>query len=330
MRLTVRRSGPRRIWQSARVDDLDSVLLGEPSTLTREDVEASAGVPPELASAIWAAMGFAEVPYGQPAFNQADVKALQSAAALVEVGVIDEDTLLVLARAMGQGLARLADAQLDAFRALSDGMTVDEALAAAMTAAEDVLPRLEELVLFVWRRQFAAAVHRSIATARQDGMPLLAVGFVDLVNFTSSSRTWDSAQLERTLERFERDTSLRVTAVGGRVVKTLGDGVLYTTDDARSAVSVALDTVAAHEADDDLPSVRAGVAVGPVLERLGDVYGEPVNLASRLADEARPDTVLVDRRAAEALESFDVRPLHRRSVRGYRSLAPYLVRRSGT
>jgi adenylate cyclase len=331
MRLTVRRSDAPRIWQSAPVDDLETLLLGEPATLTREDVEARAAVPPEQASAIWAAMGFAEVPYGQQAFTQADVGALLSAASLVELGVIDSDTLLVMARAMGQGLARLAEAQLDAFRALSGGMTVDEALAAATSAAPDVLPRLEELVQFVWRRQFAAAVQRSMATARQDGMPLLAIGFVDLVNFTRSSRTWDSAQLERTLERFERDTSLRVTAAGGRVVKTLGDGVLYTTDDARSAVSVALDTVAAHERDDELPSVRGGVAVGPVLVRLGDVYGEPVNIASRLADEARPDTVLVDRRAAEVLEGFDLRPLHRRSVRGYRSLAPYLVRRtSGT
>ena len=315
-----------RIWHAADVDDLETLLLGEPPVLTREDVEARASVPPEQASDIWAAMGFAEVPYGQPAFTNADVTALQTAASLLELGIIDADTLLVMARAMGQGLAKLAEAQLDVFRGLSGDLTVDEAVAAAATAAGDVLPRLEELVLFVWRRQFAAAVQRSIATVQKDGMPVLAIGFVDLVNFTRSSRTWDSRQLEQTLERFERALALRVGAAGGRVVKTLGDGVLYTTDDARSAVSVALDTVAAHEADDALPSVRAGVAVGPVLVRLGDVFGEPVNLASRLADEARPNTLLVDKEVAESLEGLEVRPLHRRSVRGYRSLTPYLVR----
>ena len=315
-----------RIWHAADVDDLETLLLGEPPVLTREDVEARASVPPEQASDIWAAMGFAEVPYGQPAFTNADVTALQTATSLLELGIIDADTLLVMARAMGQGLAKLAEAQLDVFRGLSGDLTVDEAVAAAATAAGDVLPRLEELVLFVWRRQFAAAVQRSIATVQKDGMPVLAIGFVDLVNFTRSSRTWDSRQLEQTLERFERALALRVGAAGGRVVKTLGDGVLYTTDDARSAVSVALDTVAAHEADDALPSVRAGVAVGPVLVRLGDVFGEPVNLASRLADEARPNTLLVDKEVAESLEGLEVRPLHRRSVRGYRSLTPYLVR----
>ena len=91
-------------------------------------------------------------------------------------------------------------------------------------------------------------------------------------------------------------------AVGGRVVKTLGDEVLFVTDDAASAPSRWRSTrVEAHEDDDELPSVRAGVAHGPVLVRLGDVFGTPVNLASRLTDEARPGTVLVDTVAAAAL-----------------------------
>jgi adenylate cyclase len=309
------------------VEDLETLLLGEPPTLTREDVERLSKVSGEQTSAIWAAMGFAEVPYGQAAFTQQDLDALKTASGLLELGIIDAATLLVMARAMGQGLSKLAEAQLDVFRALSGGMTVEEAVTSAASAATDVLPRLEELVLFVWRRQFAAAVQRSLVTAQVDGMPVQAIGFVDLVNFTRSTRGWDSRQLEQVLERFESELSLRVTAVGGRVVKTLGDGVLFTTDDAPSAVSVALDTVAVHHNDPDLPSVRAGIAMGPVLVRLGDVFGEPVNIASRLTDEARPDTVLVDKQTAALLEGFDVRPLQRRSVRGYRSLAPYLVRR---
>jgi adenylate cyclase len=323
---TVRRQERLRIWHAARVEDLETLLLGGPVVLTRQEVEGRADVPPEQSSAIWAAMGFAEIPYGQVAFTHGDVNALKTATALLDLGVIDADTLLVMARAMGQGLSKLAEAQLDVFRALSGGMSVDEAITTAASSADDVLPKLEQLMLFVWRRHFAAAVQRSLVTVTERGMPVLAIGFVDLVNFTQSSRAWDAAQLERTLERFERDTSLRVTAVGGRVVKTLGDGVLFTCDRAADAVRVALDTVAAHEIDPDLPSVRAGVALGPVLVRLGDVFGEPVNLASRLADEARPDTLLIDKHAADILVGFDVRPLSKRSVRGYRSLTPFLVR----
>lgn len=308
-------------------DDFDGLLLGAPATLTRQDIDARSGVPREIALGVWGAMGFAEIPDDIRAFTEADLAALTTAASLLELGVIDLDALLVMARAMGQGMARLAEAHIDVLRGVSKNTDLDEALAGMMATADVVLPKLDELVLFVWRRQFAAAVHRTLASTMQDGMPVFAVGFLDLVDFTRSTRGWDAGQLERTLERFERNTSLRVAAVGGRVVKTLGDGVLFTTDSAASAVRIALDTVAAHDADDDLPAVRGGVALGPVLVRLGDVFGEPVNIASRLSEQARPSSVLVDKQVVEVLSTdFESTMLQRRSVRGYRSLTPYRVR----
>ncbi len=313
--------------------ELEKALLGARLELTRREVSAEAGVALEQAQQVWSAMGLPEVPDDERAFTGRDVDALRTFAGLRSSGLVDVETSLVLARAMGQGLSRLAEAQVEAFRALSAGMTLQEATEVATTSAEQVMPRLEQLVAHVWRRQFTAAVTRSLAYAGQEGLPVLAVGFVDLVDFTRSARSWDSATLQRLLERFERDTSLRATAAGGRVVKTLGDEVLYVSDDAASAVEVALQTVAAHEADHELPSVRAGVALGPVLIRLGDVFGQPVNLASRLTDEARPGTLLVDDLAAADLDghpSYAVKALRRRSVRGYRALTPHLVRRAGT
>jgi len=312
------------------VDDLDAVLLGEPLTLDREDVERLSGVPADVAGDVWAAMGFPEIPYGEKAFTHADVEALKTSAALLELGVVDLDTTLVMARAMGQGLARLAEAQVDVLRARAAEQDVDETLAELALRADEVLPKLDHLIVFMWRRQFAAAVQRSIATVREHGMPVLAVGFLDLVGFTRSSRDWDASELERTLERFERDTARRVAQAGGRVIKTLGDGVLYTTDRALDAVDIALETVGDHGTDESLPSVRAGVSCGPVLFRLGDVFGETVNIASRLSGEARPDSLLVDKHVAELLSEeggYEVRELARRAVRGYRGLTPFLVRR---
>ncbi len=309
--------------------DIEALLLGEAPTLTREDVADRTGVPVQVSLDIWSAMGFAEVPSGERAFTSRDVQALTTAASLLELGIIDTDTLLVMARAMGQEMSRLAEGQVDVFRGMSGGMSIAEGLDVVAASAEDVLPKLDDLVLFVWRRQFAAAVQRSLAAVREGGLPVLAVGFLDLVGFTRSTRTWDAATLERTLEGFERDTALRVAAVGGRIVKTLGDGVLFTTDTVDAAVSVALDTVTAPTADPDLPAVRGGIASGPVLLRLGDVFGEPVNLASRLSDQARPGSVLLDRTAEAHLgPGFTAKPLSRRAVRGYRNLTPYLVRRA--
>ena len=46
--------------------------------------------------------------------------------------------------------------------------------------------------------------------------------------------------------------------------------------------------------DPVLPDVRVGIATGPVLDRMGDVFGTTVNLASRLTALAAPGTVLVD------------------------------------
>jgi adenylate cyclase len=312
-------------------DDLEGLLLGAPCTLTRDEVAAAVGIPEPEARSLWNAMGFAEVSPYERAFTERDVEALRTALAVAETGLVDADTLLVLARAMGQELARTAEAQVDVFRAASEGLTVEEALAQARGLAPAMMPMLEQLVVHVWRRQFTAAAGRAFAAGTTEGDRLTAVGFVDLVDFTASSQRWDGSMLERTLERFERETSLRVTAVGGRVVKTLGDAVLYVTDEPLPAVEVALQTVQAHAEDDELPDVRAGVALGPVLVRLGDVFGSPVNLASRLTDEARPRTVLVDAAVAEALGddgSYELKRLRRRSVRGYRSITPYLLRRT--
>ena len=311
-------------------DDLEATLLGAPCELTPDEVAEAAGVTEPEARSFWNAMGFPEVSPSERAFTHKDVEALKTALAFGESGLVEKDTVLVLARSMGQELARTAEAQVDVFRSASEGLTPDEALAAAGQLAPTMLPMLEQLVVHVWRRQFAAATARAFAASEVEGTASTAVGFVDLVDFTRSSQQWDASTLERTLERFERDTALRVTVVGGRVVKTLGDAVLYVTDSPDTAVEVALQTVEAHALDDELPDVRAGVALGPVLVRLGDVFGTPVNLASRLTDEARPRTLLVDDATAEALRTdgaYDLKRLRRRSVRGYRSLTPWLLRR---
>jgi adenylate cyclase len=323
---------------SAPFDEpLEEALLGAPCELDRDEVSAEAGVPELEARAIWNALGFPVVAAGEKAFTRRDVEALRTAIELRDGGLVDADTLLVLARSMGQGLARMAEAQVDVFRELAEDLTLEEATDVAMESARETLPRLEQLIVHVWRRQFAAATARAFAAGSQEGRPDVAVGFVDIVDFTASTRRWDAATLEQLLERFERETSLRVTAFGGRVVKTLGDEVMYVTEEPSAAVEVALDTVAAHAADAELPDVRAGVGHGRVLERLGDVFGEPVNLASRLVDQARPRTVLVDQGLVDRLEadgmvegSYEIKRLRRRSVRGYRSLTPYVVRRLET
>jgi adenylate cyclase len=116
------------------------------------------------------------------------------------------------------------------------------------------------------------------------------------------------------------------------VVKTVGDGVLFTAGSAETAVRIGLELPEAW-ADEERPPLRVGAAYGAVLTRLGDVYSPVVNLASRLTSLARPGTMLVDRELAERLRDvagFKVRSLRRVSVRGYDHLQPWLVRRDSS
>ena len=309
---------------------LEELLLGARCELDREEISAAAGTDEAAARAFWIALGFPEVGAGEKAFTQRDLQALRTVLRLREEAVLDAPTLLVLARGLGQDMARTAEAHVEVLRARTADASPEEAVALMRDRAPEVLPALEQLVVHTWRRHFAAALLRSFTSTRDERSQ--AIGFVDLVDYTRRTRTWDAATLERTLERFEAATARRVTQAGGRVVKTLGDAVMYVVGDPEAAVEVALATAEAHEAEDELPQVCGGVAYGPVLVRLGDVYGEPVNLASRLADEARPGTVLVDEKAAEALAgspALEVRRLKRRPVRGYRGLVPRVARRRG-
>ena len=123
----------------------------------------------------------------------------------------------------------------------------------------------------------------------------LAVGFVDIVGYTSRSKQLDEAELVGWLEHFEDATTGLVVDHGGRIIKTIGDEVLFVADRAGDAAEVALLlTERGADEDDEFPAVRAGIAYGDVVSRLGDVFGPTVNIAARLTSVARPGSVLVD------------------------------------
>jgi adenylate cyclase len=136
-------------------------------------------------------------------------------------------------------------------------------------------------------------------------------------------------ELGKMIEDFESTAAEVIARHSGRVVKTVGDGVLFTAGTGVAAVEIGLELPEVWAAD-DRPPLRTGAAYGPVLTRLGDVYSPVVNLASRLTSIARPGTLLVDRELADQLDDlpgYKVRRLRRVSVRGYDHLQPFLVRR---
>ncbi|PWW23082.1 adenylate cyclase [Geodermatophilus normandii] len=310
---------------------LERLLLGGPRRLTRLEVAAAAGMPPERTQRLWRALGFPDVADDDPAFTLADVGALGTLSALIDSGFVDPDTEASIARATGQALSRLADWQTDLLadtlvrQAREHGPEAVDPVA----AAEVLLPLLTRTQDYVWRRHLAANLDRLMAAGAPGDRRELAVGFADLVGYTTRSRGMGGRELGAMVEAFEATATEVIARSHGRVVKTVGDGVLYTAASAVDAVEIGLTLPEAWDAP-DRPPLRVGAAYGAVLTRLGDVYSPVVNLASRLTSVAHAGTVLVDRELARRLRGvpgYRVRPLRRVSVRGYDHLQPWLVRR---
>lgn len=303
-------------------------LLGEQPTLTQAQVAEAAQVPIEVANELWRLLGFPLPTADEVAFTSADVEALRLTQQLMTLGVLNEDRRAALVRTLGRSFARLAEWQTSLLADVAAGRGADPVDLVAL--AGEVLPSVEYLQTYVWRRHLASVVTRGLVTTSGSTSTSLAVGFVDIVGYTSRSKTLSDDELVEWLEEFEDVCTGLVVERGGRVIKTLGDAVLYVADAAADAVLIALAiTSLGAETDTPFPQVRAGVAYGEVVSRLGDVFGPTVNIAARLTSVARPDAVLVDAQAAEQLEDdegFEVTRLRRTSVKGYSRLQPYLVR----
>ena len=158
-----------------------------------------------------------------------------------------------------------------------------------------------------------------------------AVGFADLVSFTRLVRRLTERELAVLVQRFEALASDVITSHGGRVVKTVGDEVLFVVGPGAAAAAIALEIVDVLGSDELLPDVRVGMATGPVVGRLGDVFGITVNRASRLTSLARPGTVLVDLATVHSVaevSDIDVLQLRGRTLRGNGHVVPWVLRRA--
>ena len=296
-------------------------------------VRERCGLEPDHATRLWNALGFASVADDVRGFTDADLEALQLTGQLLAQRAFDESEELAVARILGQTLGRLAEWQADLLRrrTIVTGGTDPDALVAS---TEELVPALERLQRYAWRRHLAAAATRMLAevAGSATGDPVTTVGFADIVGFTTKSRKVSEPELRALLERFESSATTVVVRHGGRIVKSIGDEVLFVVDDVEAACATALALRDEVRDDAGLLELRIGMAHGEVIPRYGDVYGPTVNLASRLTGHARPGTVLVDQHLAEAIRGRDTGHELRRvptiSVRGYAHLRPHALRRA--
>lgn len=294
-------------------DEICETLLGGPPTLTMLDLAARAGTTIEMARKFWRGMGYANVPDDAATFTEADVRALRGWVELLAVDVIDEETMLSLLRAQSYNADRLALWQFEAavesqirLRDLDD--------TAARLAVMNQITRYAgfgvEQLEYTWRRRMASLAERIESETAQrlleplqgDVLPLpRALGFIDMVAFTSRARQLGSRGLAELVQGFEFTARDVIAANGARVVKTVGDAVLYIADDLMTAARVSLTMLEAIRANPVLLPVRGSLVWGRVVSRSGDIFGPAVNLASRLIDVAPKDTVYMDETTAAML-----------------------------
>jgi adenylate cyclase len=274
--------------------------------LTAVDIAKQTGLDVAFVLANRQALGLPGAEPDDPVFYAQDLEALKATRAFLDAG-IPAAGLLETARVLGQGMAHFADATrtLVAETFLRPGASEQELGLQYAAVLEQLGPRLAP----VYEAAFAAQLREQLRTTivgaaeresgRLPGAQDVVVCFADLVGFTRLGGRIPADELGGIAGRLSL-LAADVAVPPVRLIKTIGDAAMLVSRDAPALVEAALDLVEAAAAEEQLPSLRAGLAAGPALNRGGDWYGHPVNLASRVTGVARPDSVLVTEDVREA------------------------------
>lgn len=279
--------------------------------LTPREAAAAAGVSRLSARKLFRALGYADSD-DEPVLGETELQVLRIASGLVRDGSLDERTVLDLARAVGRSLDRLATWQVET---LAERVGGDRDV--TLELLHRVAPDLEGLLALVWRRLAEDAVDRVLVPAGE--VFERSVGFADVVGWTQVVQSLDEPELAALVRRFGDVAGDAVADHGGRVIKTVGDEVMFSARTVEDAARIALDLSSAFADDPLVPGVRIGFSFGQVVARLGDLFGTTVNLAARVSRLADAGDVLTDATTAGMLtgtSGLRLRTLGRRQVRG--------------
>lgn len=332
------------------VDEVDptlqaysEILLGGSVSFTALELAQRAQCEVEDVVDYWLAMGYPEVLPDEPSFSARDAEVFERWWQQVSSGKIDRATGRSLMRAHSHLADRLALWQVealveDAVRRL--GLDDTSARLYVLDHMRDGIDVLQEAFTHAWRHQLSSLIARTSREVALRGksdvqkrFPLTrSLGFVDMVSYTSTS-TIIGDRLPDLVERFEDVTRSAVTQAGGRVVKMIGDAVLFIADDLPTGLDVVTSLIDRLQADDEILPVRASFVRGDVFSRSGDVFGPTVNLAARLAGIAPEGRILTDATTAAAINAgqggrgYSVDSFPPAELRGVGKVRPFLLSR---
>lgn len=311
--------------------------LGGTPDLRAVDVAEQAGVDLELFVELRKSLGLTTPDIEAQAYSEWDVKTMQAVKLTMELG-ISEESVREINRVLGAALSQLAATVERQFLATFIDPKADEAEMAARYAAitRATTPQfaivLQHLFNLHLRDQLRADIFggEGVIDYLSDKREL-TVCFADLVGFTSLGEQIPAEELGAIAERLNTIAG-QVVRPPVRLVKTIGDAVLLVSTSPLELIETALELVAEVDKEDEgFPEISIGLDVGQVVERGGDVYGPPVNMASRLSDSARPGSVLVTGALQHGRAGlYDFTSVGRRKFKGVANpVAVYRVRPKG-
>jgi adenylate cyclase len=299
----------REAVASARLTLLpaERALAGGGGRYTPEEIAELSGLGVDFLRRATTALGIPFPDLGQKTMTELDLEAARRMKAFRDAG-LPEEGLLQVARTIGMGTARIAEAnrELVVRTLMRPGDTERDLALRFAAAAEHMLPLFEPTLLYALRAHMLEQVRRDVigaadlASGVMGGTSDVSICFADLVGFTKLGEEIETQELGLVAGRLEEMATV-VAEPPVRLVKLIGDAVMLVSAEAEQMLDAALRLVeAANEEGEQFPRLRAGIARGSVLTQSGDYYGRPVNLASRITAIAKPASVLVDENVKEA------------------------------
>jgi adenylate cyclase len=314
---SIERAATEGLLSFQRTDEYLPYESGPRSERTFAEFQASAGPRAELLPAVYEVLGLPKPDPSAPIHR--DEEELFGRFLDAWAMAPDEDSLFRAARLMAQG----ARAAMLGWMDLQDEQLAEPARERLLRGELQEFPD-DVRVAFMKVTQLAPEMftwlssryleHRSVSGIVEGFERFLAsrglaqipdppsppaIAFVDLSGFTRLTRERGDESAVVAASSLQRHADATATRYGGRLVKLLGDGAMLRLTDATVGVDAALDLVETMSGEGALSS-HAGVHAGPVIERDLDVFGQTVNLASRIADAAGPGEVLASGSVAEA------------------------------
>jgi adenylate cyclase len=309
---------------------------GGPRFSPRQVAEVS-GVDLTLLQKATAALG---IPYPDPddrSLTEADLEAARRVKAFLDAG-LPEEGILQVARTIGMGTARIAEAnrELTVRTMMQPGDTERDLALRFSAAAENLMPLIEPTLVYALRAHTLEQVRRDVigaadlASGEMGTTSEVSVCFADLVGFTKLGEEIAPEELGAIAGRLEEMATVAAEPPV-RLVKLIGDAAMLVSTEAASITESALRLVEAADGEgEEFPRLRAGIARGAALVQAGDYYGRPVNMASRITGVARPGSVLAEEASKREAEGFDYSFAGERRLKGFDSRVKlFRVRRVG-